>query len=80
VARVLKAKYYPHGDFLSAQLGRRPSYAWQNIFNAKEVLEAGWFGGWGMGRRLKYGGIGGFHLPLLIFSSLFTKGWTWKPK
>jgi hypothetical protein len=40
MARVLKAKYYPHGDFLIAKLGSRPSYAWRSIFNAKDVLEA----------------------------------------
>jgi hypothetical protein len=28
VARVLREKYYPHGNILQAQLGSRPSYAW----------------------------------------------------
>jgi hypothetical protein len=41
VARVMKAKYYPDGDFLSAHLGRRPSYAWRSIFQAKRVVEDG---------------------------------------
>ena len=30
VARVYKAKYYPHGDVLNASLGSRPSYAWRS--------------------------------------------------
>jgi hypothetical protein len=41
VARVMKAKYYPDGDFLSAHLGRRPSFAWRSIFQAKRVVEEG---------------------------------------
>jgi hypothetical protein len=41
VARVMKAKYYPEGDFLTAQLGRRPSFAWRSIFQARRVVEEG---------------------------------------
>jgi hypothetical protein len=28
VAYILKAKYYPHGTIMEANVGRRPSYAW----------------------------------------------------
>ncbi|KAA3462157.1 reverse transcriptase [Gossypium australe] len=30
-AQVLKAKYYPHSDFLQAQLGNLPSLTWRSI-------------------------------------------------
>jgi hypothetical protein len=53
VAKVLKAKYFPHGDFLSAKLGRRPSYAWRSILNAKDVLEAGLVWQVGNGEKIK---------------------------
>jgi hypothetical protein len=49
----LKAKYFPHGDFLSAKLGRRPSYAWRSILNAKDVLEAGLVWQVGNGEKIK---------------------------
>lgn len=39
VARVLKAKYFPECSFMEAQLGTRVSYAWQSIFEAKELLD-----------------------------------------
>lgn len=41
VARIMREKYFPAGDFLHAQLGRRLSYAWRSIFNARGVLEEG---------------------------------------
>jgi hypothetical protein len=41
VARVMKGKYYPEGDFLVAQLGCRPSFAWRSIFQARGVVEEG---------------------------------------
>lgn len=41
VARILREKYYPDGTFLQAMLGRRPSYAWRSIFQAREVLKGG---------------------------------------
>lgn len=41
VARILKAKYYPHGTIIEACVGRRPSYAWRSIISAKPVIEHG---------------------------------------
>jgi hypothetical protein len=41
VARVFKEKYYPKGEFLQANLGMKPSYAWRSIFNARGVLVEG---------------------------------------
>ena len=40
-ARVLRAVYYPHGDFLGADLGVRPSRIWRSIMEGKEVLSQG---------------------------------------
>jgi hypothetical protein len=41
VARILKAKYFPHGSIMDANVGRRPSYAWQSIIFAKLVIDHG---------------------------------------
>ena len=41
VARIYKAKYFPHGDVLNSQLGSNPSYAWRSIFNGLEVIKRG---------------------------------------
>lgn len=41
VNRVLKARYFPHTDFLQAELGLKPSYAWRSIIAAQELVRAG---------------------------------------
>ncbi|XP_030502725.2 uncharacterized protein LOC115717895 [Cannabis sativa] len=41
VGKVFKARYYPHGDFLSAELGSNPSFVWNSIFAARDVVKAG---------------------------------------
>jgi hypothetical protein len=41
VASILKEKHFPSGSFLSTNLGRRSSYAWRSICQAREVLEDG---------------------------------------
>ena len=41
VARVYKAKYFPHGDVLNASLGSKPSYAWRSILQGLEVVKRG---------------------------------------
>ncbi|KAH1065394.1 hypothetical protein J1N35_030381 [Gossypium stocksii] len=44
LARVLKAKYYPHSDFFNAQLGNSPSLTWKSVWAAKCLLRSrmGW--------------------------------------
>lgn len=41
LARVLKAKYFPNGDFLNFDLGNLPSYSWKSISVAKGPLRDG---------------------------------------
>ena len=41
IARVLKARYFPTGDILSASLGSSPSYSWRSIFNSLSVIRKG---------------------------------------
>jgi hypothetical protein len=40
-AQILKAKYFPHSDFLDLNLGNRPSFIWRSIFGARELLKEG---------------------------------------
>ena len=37
-AQVLKAVYFPDGDFLEAQIGTSPSRIWRAIVDGKDVL------------------------------------------
>jgi hypothetical protein len=40
-ATIMKEKYYPRGNFLDANLGRRLSYTWRSLWNAKPHLKEG---------------------------------------
>ena len=40
-SRLIKAKYFPHGNFLSAQLGSNPSYTWKSIWSSQFILKQG---------------------------------------
>nr|KYP48971.1 hypothetical protein KK1_029271 [Cajanus cajan] len=42
ISRILKAKYYPNGDFLSATLGHNPSYSWRSIWSVQHLIKAGY--------------------------------------
>lgn len=42
VARVFKARYYPHTDFLQARMQQGASYIWSGIMTAKESLHKGY--------------------------------------
>jgi hypothetical protein len=41
VAKIMKAKYYPSGSFLEAEIEKNPSYAWRSIWNSKKLLREG---------------------------------------
>ena len=41
VARLFKAKYFPHGSYLSSSLGSNPSFVWSSVWSAKEVVNRG---------------------------------------
>jgi hypothetical protein len=40
-SRVLKAIYYPNGEFLDTSLGSSPSHVWRAIVEGKEVMKQG---------------------------------------
>jgi len=50
-ARVMREKYFPDSDFLKSNLGKRPSFAWRSIWQAKPLLEEGII--WRVGNGLK---------------------------
>lgn len=41
VTRVFKAKYFPHVDFLEANLGHNPSYYWHSVWCSQSLLKEG---------------------------------------
>jgi hypothetical protein len=41
VARILKEKYHPNVKFLEAHMGRKPSYIWRSLWNARQLLAEG---------------------------------------
>ncbi|OMO58663.1 reverse transcriptase [Corchorus capsularis] len=40
-ARLLRAKYYPRGNFMQAQLGSNPSFLWRSLVAGKRVIDVG---------------------------------------
>jgi hypothetical protein len=49
----MKAKYYPNGSFLEAQLGNQPSFAWRSIWGSGDLLKEGLMWHIGNGNREK---------------------------
>ena len=39
--RVLKAKYFPTGDFVHASIGHNPSYTWRSLISAQRLVIEG---------------------------------------
>ncbi|XP_057809148.1 uncharacterized protein LOC131023623 [Salvia miltiorrhiza] len=60
VCQVLRAKYFPNGDFLSAKVGHSPSYTWRSIMSAQDLVRRGTRWRIGQGTRIRL-----FHDPWL---------------
>ncbi|KAL8092543.1 hypothetical protein AgCh_034709 [Apium graveolens] len=41
VSRIYKARYYPNHSFLTATVGKNPSYVWRSIMEAQVLLKKG---------------------------------------
>ena len=41
VSRILKAKYFPRGGFVEAEVGNNPSFIWRSIWSSQNLLKAG---------------------------------------
>ncbi|XP_060974042.1 uncharacterized protein LOC115695103 [Cannabis sativa] len=41
VAKIYKARYYPHGSFLNVELGQNPSFIWRSIWAAQDLVKNG---------------------------------------
>jgi hypothetical protein len=41
VARIFKARYFPHSSFLEANVGNNPSYVWRCLWKSRCVLNLG---------------------------------------
>jgi hypothetical protein len=52
-ARVLCEKYYPGVDFLDSNLGKKPSFSWRSIWQAKALLQEGLIWRVGNGSRIE---------------------------
>lgn len=52
MARLLKAKYFKHGDFLTAHAGFNPSYTWSSILEGRKVLNTGLIWSIGNGQNI----------------------------
>ena len=52
-AQVLKAKYFPTSEFLSAKSRPQDSYVWKSFLLARPVIKAGLIWKVGDGRKIK---------------------------
>jgi hypothetical protein len=41
IAKLFKARYFPHCDFLESKLGQNPSFVWRSLCNSKFILRDG---------------------------------------
>jgi len=41
VAWIFKARYFPSGSYLTAEIGHNPSYVWRNIMHARFLVRGG---------------------------------------
>ncbi|CAN1127826.1 Uncharacterized mitochondrial protein AtMg00310 [Linum perenne] len=55
VSKIYKAKYYPNGDFLSAEVGSNTSFVWKGIWKARIIIKEGYRWRVGNGARINIG-------------------------
>ncbi|GAU39610.1 hypothetical protein TSUD_276500 [Trifolium subterraneum] len=57
VAKLIKAKYFPHSSLFEAPLGYNPSFAWRSMWHARQILSLGcrWRIGIGDNIRVMHG-------------------------
>jgi ribonuclease HI len=53
VAKIFKARYFPHSSFLEANLGSNPSYVWRNLWKSCNVIKLGCRWNIGDGSKIK---------------------------
>ena len=41
MSKVLKARYFPRGTYVDAQIGPNPSYVWRSVLAAQELIRKG---------------------------------------
>ncbi|XP_060969636.1 uncharacterized protein LOC115702106 [Cannabis sativa] len=41
VGRIYRARYYPNGNFLTAEIGDNPSFIWRNVFESQQLVRDG---------------------------------------
>jgi ribonuclease HI len=41
VSRIFKARYFPHGTYMTASLGHNPSFVWRSILQARFIVRGG---------------------------------------
>lgn len=41
VLKILKAKYFPSGNFMEVNIGRNPSYSWRSMCIVRAILREG---------------------------------------
>lgn len=42
VLKILKAKYFPSGNFMEVNFGRNPSYSWRSMCIVRAILREGY--------------------------------------
>ncbi|KAL0426877.1 UNVERIFIED_CONTAM: hypothetical protein Slati_2862500 [Sesamum latifolium] len=42
--KVLRVKYFPHGQALDSTIGCNPSYTWRSIIRSQHVVKGGYIG------------------------------------
>jgi len=64
MGKVFKARYYPRGNFMEANTGYLPSYAWRSMLSARVVVAKGCRWRYGIEKKSKSSMIVGYRHKL----------------